>query len=259
MDDAGIDREQAAAALDTIEASRELIRMERARQRGTRIRHLLLGGITPLVVYTSKDLVRSRAKRWALIAGWQTALVALTALRRDDSRVLSGLPMARPDSMKRNTIAVFAAMGGMAGAERLTIWALRRSRLRRPNLVAGFAVAALRTGFRGLVLERITRAWRRGEPVLTAELHPALQRPETLRLAALLGGGEIVQLSFLREKFGVDRLGLAAILQPLVDDELLKSTVFRDSVRVYLNTDGRVAFAQHELALRELSTGDTPR
>jgi hypothetical protein len=259
MDSEGISQAQAAAALATIEDCRELIRAERAKQRGTRFWHLLLGGITPLVVYTSKDLVPSRAKRWALIAGWQAVLAALTALTRSDSRVLSGLPMARPDAMKRNGVMTFAAIFGMAGAERLTVWALRRSRLRRPNLVAGFAVAAIRIGVRGFLLDRITRAWRHTEPVTSAELHPALRRPETFRLAALLGGGEMVELSFLRETFGVDRLGLAAILQPLVDDKLLKSVVMRDSVRVYLNPDGRDAFARHELALRELSTGDTPR
>jgi hypothetical protein len=253
MDSEGISQEQAAAALDTIEGCRELIRAERAEQRTPRFRSILLGAITPLIVYTSKDFVRSRVKRWALIVGWQAALFALTALLRNDPRVTSQLPMPRPQSSKRPVVMTVVALAGMSGAERLTVWSLRRSRLRRPNLVAGFVIAALRTVYRELLLERIMHAGQHAEPVRSGQLHPALLRPETLRLGALLGGGGLVDLSFLRETFGVDRLALAAILQPLVDAKLLTSITTRDSVKVLLKPEGRDAFAQHEHALRELS------
>jgi hypothetical protein len=255
-----ISREQAAAALATIERSRGLIEAEQAKLRGQRYVMRGLFVLAPLVEYAPKDLIRSRAVRWTLRVGWQAALFALG----QRPPAISRMPAFRSEqSLKRPAAMGMATVTAMAVSERLVVHLLRRSRLRRPNVVAGFAVAPLRAGFR-FVLGRITRAGQRTEPVTSAELHPALLRPDTLRLAALLGGGEMIELSFLRETFGVDRLGLAEVMQPLVDEKLLKSITIRDDVKIYLTPDGRDAFARHEHAVRELvgsavSTGDTPR
>jgi hypothetical protein len=256
MDTGDISREQAAEALATIEESRGLVQAERERAKrgGRHYAWLVLGVLTPIAGYSSIDLIGSRAKRWALGAGWQVAVFALGLALQRGRPVVSRMPVFRPESSKRYGRAALAAITGMAVVERVVVLVLRRSRLRRPNIVAGFVVAGLRTGFRVFLLNRIIYAGQPGdEPAAPSDgrLHRALLLPDTLRIAALLGGGEILDLAFVCDTFGIDRLDLAEDLQPLFDAKLATSTTSRDSAQVFLTPDGRDAFAQHLRALHD--------
>ncbi|GAB3431532.1 hypothetical protein [Flindersiella endophytica] len=254
MDSEGISQEQAAAALATIEESRGLIQAERATGRGRRYLQHILFALAPLVEYAPKDLIRSRLLRWTIRGAWQGTLFALSMR----APVISRMPsFGSKQSMKRPVATTSAIVAAMTVSERLVVFLLRRSRLRRPNVVAGFAIVPLRAGSRFL-LGRLARG-EQPTPTGAAEPHPALLPPDTLGVAALLGEGELVDLAFIRDAFGIDQLSLAGRLQPLIDDKLATTLHAKDTYKVYLTRDGRDVYARHLRALRGLSTGDTPR
>ena len=132
--------EAAARALAEVEARRRLV--EAAHWRHVPFESAVWSAAL-LLDYAVKDLLSSRRRRLAATALCQLAGAAVLALNPPRVR-----PWWRhqgdPDEGARDLLLVFVAGGCLLALERTLVWALRRSRLRHPNTVAGLVLAVTR-------------------------------------------------------------------------------------------------------------------
>jgi hypothetical protein len=144
----GPTRDEAAAALDELAAGRRATAA--AEIRGLPV---LLGAWSLLVFvdYAAKDHVADRRVRWLVTALCQAATLGLGLL---DNRSRPVQPIS-PDPVEVGPRAVVPMVGAAVGwalAERVIVLGLRRSRLSRPNTLAGLVLAVGRPiGYVGML------------------------------------------------------------------------------------------------------------
>lgn len=131
--------DEAAASLRELRAGRRAI--ADAEARGLPVL-LSACSVSVLADYVGKDLLARRGARWAVTAICQlSALGVGLRLGRTPVRPVSVDPA---DLGPRAAAPFMAALVGWALAERVLVFALRRSRLRRPNILAGVTLAFAR-------------------------------------------------------------------------------------------------------------------
>jgi hypothetical protein len=143
--------EAAARALAEVEARRRLVEAEHRRHVPF---ELAVWSAALLLDYAAKDVLPGRRRRLAATALCQLAGAAALALNP---------PRVRPwwrhegdqDEGSRDLLILFAACGYALVVERGLVWALRRSRLRRPNTVAGLVLAVTRPATTAMVYRRL--------------------------------------------------------------------------------------------------------
>lgn len=141
-------RDEAAAALVEIDAARRAVEAES--ERGLAV---MLTTTSALVVldYAAKDYLPDRVAERAVsaicaIAGLGACLMHLR------SNQVQPVSVDPNDLGFRAAAPMFAVLAGSFGAERLLVRRLRKSRLRRPNTVAGAILALERLAMYPLVL-----------------------------------------------------------------------------------------------------------
>jgi hypothetical protein len=143
--------EAAARALAEVEARRRLV--EAAHWRHVPFESAVWSAAL-LLDYAVKDLLSSRRRRLAATALCQLAGAAVLALNPPRVR-----PWWRhkgdPDEGTRDILLLFALGGYALVVERALVWGLRRSRLRRPNTVAGIVLAVTRPTATAIVQRRL--------------------------------------------------------------------------------------------------------
>lgn len=140
-------REQARAALAELEAGKRAVTSAE-----TRTRPMLLTAYSglALVDYAAKDYLGSRRAQWGVTAICQLITLGLTLLEQDRNPVQPAT-VENADRTRLTDAPFIAALVGWPLAERLLVTALRRSNIRRPNTLAGVALAATRpAGYLGL-------------------------------------------------------------------------------------------------------------
>lgn len=132
--------DEAAAALAELEAGQRDIAA--AETRGLPV---LLSACSVFVLadYAAKDLLAGRRAKWAVSAVCLLSTLSVTLLNQDRTSV-QPVSTDPADLGSRAATPFIAAMVGWTLAERVLVVALRRSRLRRPNTLAGVALALAR-------------------------------------------------------------------------------------------------------------------
>jgi hypothetical protein len=144
----GPTRDEAAAALDELAAGRRATAA--AETRGL---PMLLGAwsLLAFVDYAAKDHIADRRVRWLVTALCQAATLGLGLL---DNRSRPVQPIS-PDAAEVGPRALAPMVGAAVAwtlAERVIVLGLRRSRLSRPNTLAGLVLAVGRPlGYVGML------------------------------------------------------------------------------------------------------------
>lgn len=132
--------DEAAAALAELEAGQRTVAT--AETRG--LPALLTAySVFVLADYAAKDLLAARRARWAVSAVCQLSTLSLALLDMDRTPV-QPVSLDPADLEPRAAVRFIAAILGWALAERALVVGLRRSRVRRPNTLAGGALALVR-------------------------------------------------------------------------------------------------------------------
>lgn len=145
--------DDAAAAVAEIDAARSAVGGT-----GDRGLPLVLAATSVLTFldFAAKDEIASPRRRAAAAAVIQTALAGITLL---DTRANPVNPYAVASGPQPALAGRVAAVGfGWYAAERLAVRLLRRSRLRRPNTVAGLLLAVSRPAGTLVTLRMLPRA-----------------------------------------------------------------------------------------------------
>lgn len=134
------DPDGAAAALAEIEARRRAVEAEERRGRSWQ-----LGAYSVLTLadYAAKDLLSTSRGRWAVTAACQVAQLGTAFVMFEGSRV-NPVDVDDLGSAPQTGAFLFGYLAAWVGVERVLVTLLRRSRSRRPNLVAGAALALAR-------------------------------------------------------------------------------------------------------------------
>jgi hypothetical protein len=143
--------EAAAGALAEVQARRRLVEAEHWRHVPF---ELAVWSAVILLDYAAKDLLPRRRERLAATALCQLAGAAALALNPPRVRPW-GRHQVDSDEGAKDVLFVFAVYGYALVVERGLVWALRRSRLRRPNTVAGLVVAVSRSATGAMVYRRL--------------------------------------------------------------------------------------------------------
>lgn len=132
--------DEAAAALAELAAGQRAVAAAEAR--GLPV---LLTACSMFVLadYAAKDFLADRRARWAVSVVCQLSTLSLGLLDLDRTPV-QPVSVDPADLGPPSATRFIAAMLGWALAERVLVVALRRSRVRRPNTLAGVALALAR-------------------------------------------------------------------------------------------------------------------
>jgi hypothetical protein len=133
-------RSEAAAALEELAAGKRAVADEERRRR------LVLSGAWSALVlldYGAKDLVLDRRTRWLVTVSCRAASIGV-GLLVDRSRTVQPISVDPADTGPWAAAPMAVALAGWLVAERLLVLGLRRSRLARPNTVAGLVLALCR-------------------------------------------------------------------------------------------------------------------
>lgn len=144
----GPTRDEAVAALDEFAAGRLAVRVAEKRRMP-----LVLGASSVLVFvdYAAKDRLADRRVRWLVTALCQAATIGV-GLLDNRARQVQPISVDPADLGPRAAAPMGAALIGWALAERTIVRWLRRSRIRRPNTLAGLLLAVGRPlGYLGVV------------------------------------------------------------------------------------------------------------
>lgn len=132
--------DEAEAALAELEASR--LAIAAAEARGLPVL-LTACSMFALVDYAAKDFLADRRAKRVVSVVCQLAVLSVGLLHLDRTPV-QPVTVDPADLGPRAATPFIAAMVGWAVAERVLIVTLRRSRVRRPNTLAGVALALAR-------------------------------------------------------------------------------------------------------------------
>ena len=142
---------EAARALADIEARRGQVLAEYWRLMPLQ---LAVTSASALLDYAAKDLIISRRGRWTATALLQLAAGGVLALNQP--RVQPWWQHAGdPVEGGRDFMMLFGIFGWMVVGERVLVWTLRRSRLRRPNTTTGLVLAITRPAAALLCYQRM--------------------------------------------------------------------------------------------------------
>lgn len=144
----------AREALDEIDAARRGV--DAADRRGTPALLVATAALT-FLDFAAKDHA-ARPVRHAVTAVVQTALLGMSLAEVRANPVVPYEPADGPAPGRAT--AVFGAIAGWTAAERAVVVLLRRSRLRRPNTVAGLVLAVTRPAGHVVLRSLLPRAGR---------------------------------------------------------------------------------------------------
>ncbi|WP_145981238.1 hypothetical protein [Pseudonocardia sp. HH130629-09] len=147
-------RDQATAALHEIEAARRAVD---ATDRRARPAILLATSALTFVDFAAKDHV-SRPAQYAVTALVQTGLLAMTLAETRTNPVVPYEPADGPSPGR--AAMLFGSIATWMALERTAVALIRRSRVRRPNTVAGFLLSVTRPAGFAFAAQLMPRAGR---------------------------------------------------------------------------------------------------
>lgn len=251
-------RADVEAALDELVAAQRAVTRE-----GRRGLPVTLTACSVLVVldYAAKDHVVDRGARRAVSTLCAAGALAITLLDQRASPV-QPLSVDPADLGPRAAAPGLALAAGWAITERALITGFRRSRLGRPNTVAGVALAILRPALY-LAARRLMPTPRlpMTDPAPDGRLETLLLDPTRLRVAAALQAAGEVEFSYVRDRVGLTDAALSKQIGLLADAELVDTRRGRTGVagrrRLRLTPHGRQRLAEHAETLRRIVNADS--